>query len=288
MDEKTRKSILEAQKNELTEYHIYNNLAASTKDEHNKKILKHIAKDELRHHNFWKTHTNQKVQPNRFKIWMYKWIARILGLTFGLKLMENGEDLAQSNYDKIAKVIPEVKRIEKDENEHERNLINMINEKKLDYAGSMVLGLNDALVELTGAIAGLTLAFQNIRLVGIASLVTGIAASLSMAASEYLSTKTEGDDKNPFHASFYTGIAYIFTVAFLVIPYFVLDNIFVALATTLGIAVLIILLFTYYISVAKDYNFKKRFWEMTLISLGVAAISFLIGLAIRHFLNIEI
>ena len=47
--------ILKAQKNEITEYYIYNNLAKKTKNKNNKKVLQHIAKDELRHHNFWKS-----------------------------------------------------------------------------------------------------------------------------------------------------------------------------------------------------------------------------------------
>ena len=68
----------------------------------------------------------------------------------------------------------------------------MIREKQLDYVGSIVLGLNDALVELTGALAGLTLALQNTRLIAIAGLITAIAASFSMAASEYLSNKSDG------------------------------------------------------------------------------------------------
>jgi len=42
----------------------------------------------------------------------------------------------------------------KEEDEHEHKLIAMLKEKKLNYMGSIVLGLSDALVELTGALAG--------------------------------------------------------------------------------------------------------------------------------------
>jgi len=42
-------------------------------------------------------------------------------------------------------------------------------------------------------------------------------------------------------------------------------------------AILIILVFNFYISVAKDLPFKQRFFEMAGISLGVAVISFIIG-----------
>jgi len=62
----------------------------------------------------------------------------------------------------------------------------------------------------------------------------------------------------------------------------------ICLAGTLTIAILIIFFFNYYISVAKDLNFKERFFEMSFISLGVSAITFLIGVLIRQFLGIEI
>ena len=61
-----------------------------------------------------------------------------------------------------------------------------------------------------------------------------------------------------------------------------------ALGTMLVTVVLIILVFTYYISVAKDLDFKKRFWEMALISLSVAAFSFVIGLLVKEALGIDI
>ena len=45
-----------------------------------------------------------------------------------------------------------------DERRHEEELYGMLDEERLHYVGAMVLGLNDALVELTGAIAGVTFA----------------------------------------------------------------------------------------------------------------------------------
>ena len=107
--------------------------------------------------------------------------------------MEKGEEKAQTTYEKISKTIPDAKDIVEDEDEHERQLLDLIDEERLRYVGSMVLGLNDALVELTGALAGFTLALQNTRIVAMTGLITGVAASLSMATSEYLSTKSEGE-----------------------------------------------------------------------------------------------
>jgi VIT1/CCC1 family predicted Fe2+/Mn2+ transporter len=175
----------------------------------------------------------------------------------------------------------------RDEEEHEEELIGMIDEARLDYVGSIVLGLNDALVELTGTLAGLSFAFQNTKIIALSGLITGIAASMSMGTSEYLSTRAEAGE-NAVRAALYTGISYIFTVVFLVLPFFVFQNYLISLPVTLIIAVVIILLFNYYVSVAKDLNFKKQFVEMAGISLGVSGLSFLVGVLVKTFLGIEI
>jgi len=208
--------VMAFQKNEITEYHIYSKLANVVAGNTNRSILENIARDELRHYGIWKEYSGLDVRPDVFKIWKYYLLGRILGLTFALKLMENGEEGAQRSYYSVSNVVTEAATIAEEENGHEKGLINMIDEEKLQYVGSMVLGLNDALVELTGALAGFTFALANPRLVATAGFITGIAASLSMAASEYLSTKSEGQAKSPLKASIYTGSVYILTVLVLI------------------------------------------------------------------------
>lgn len=165
----------------------------------------------------------------------------------------------------------------------------MLDEDRLQYVGSMVLGLNDALVELTGTLAGLSFALQNNRIVALSGLITGISATLSMASSEYLSARSEGN-ADAVKSALYTGIMYIFAVVFLVLPYLLYpaDQYLGALFTMLLIVIAIIFAFTYYISVAKDLPFRKRFLEMAAISLSVAVLSFAVGFAIKHFLGIDI
>lgn len=287
IDPKTIKTILKFQKNEMTEYLIYQKLSLLDKGR-NKEILRKIAGDELRHYGVWRQYTGREVPPDNFKAWWYIIISRIFGITFGIKLMEKGEEGAQEAYAKIAGVIPEAEKIIKDENQHEDELIRMIDEERLQYIGSVVLGLNDALVELTGTLAGLTFALQNNRLVGMAGLITGIAAALSMAASEYLSTKTEGGEKNPLKASIYTGITYIGAVTVLILPYLLLNNPYISLGVALLGAMVLIYIFTFYYSVVREVSFRRRFLEMVTISLGVATLSFLIGLLVRQFLGLEV
>jgi len=287
ISEDLKEKILKPQRNEITEYIIYKKLSCVVKVEAHREVLERISQEELKHYEFFKGITQQDVSPDKVKIFIYSVISKIFGLNFGLRLMENGESLAQDDYDKLQEITPGIIKIVQEEEEHENRLIDLINEERLKYASSVVLGLNDALVELSGALVGFTLALQNTRIVAIVGLITGIAASMSMAASEYLSTKDEDAGKSPLKASIYTGIAYVATVLLLVAPYFILKNIFFSLALVIINALLVVLIFTFYISVAKGLSFRKRFLEMAGISLGIAAMNFIVGIIIRKIFAID-
>jgi VIT1/CCC1 family predicted Fe2+/Mn2+ transporter len=287
-EESIRRILETFQRIETTEHLIYKRLAKSVKDPENRRILEQIAEDELRHAQDWKKYTQRETKPDMWQALKYYLISRILGFTFGIKLMERGEEKAQASYAQLKGKIPEIENWIHEEEIHEQKLLAMLDEERLRYAGSVVLGLNDALVELTGALAGLTLALQNVKLIALSGLITGIAASLSMAASEYLATRSEQTAKHPVRAAAYTGIAYIITVTLLVLPYLLIQNYIIDLIITLTVAVLIIAAFNYYISVAKDEPFRARFLEMAGLSLSVAAFSFIIGYFIRIWLGVEV
>ncbi|MDK1029630.1 MAG: VIT1/CCC1 transporter family protein [Anaerolineae bacterium] len=276
------------QRMEITEHIIYKHLATVVKDAENSRILSQMAVDELRHYDDWEKISKRKIKPNMWHVWKYILISRVFGFTFGIKLMERDEEKAQHNYSRLIGEIPGIEKWIQEEEIHEQKLLEMLDEERLRYAGSIVLGLNDALVELTGALAGLTLALQNVKLIALSGLIIGIAASLSMAASEYLSTRSENTDKIPTRAAFYTGIAYIITVMILVSPYLIFSNYILDLIITLSFGIIIIAVFNYYISVAKDQPFRERFVEMVILSLGIATFSFILGYFIRIWLDIEI
>uniref|UniRef100_A0A7C3E6X3 Rubrerythrin family protein n=1 Tax=Gracilinema caldarium TaxID=215591 RepID=A0A7C3E6X3_9SPIR len=286
MDESMNKRILAAQRNEITEYHVYIKLAELAKNEQNAQVLRNIGEAEKAHAEFWKSKTGVEVQPNWGKVWRTVTLARILGLTFVLKRMEKNEGTASRKYAEIESAFPEVKKISEDEAAHEKSLLAMLDEELLQYVGSIVLGLNDALVELTGALAGFTLALGDTKIISLAGLVTGISAAFSMAASDYLSSKADGDPKAA-RSALYTGVAYLITVILMIMPFLLIPYKFISLAITLAIVVVIIFLFNYYISVAKDLNFRQRFWEMTIISLGVAAFSFTLGWVLKIMLGVD-
>lgn len=195
------------QRNEITESILYERLASIEKDENNRKTLRLIAAEEKSHYAILKKYTGKEIGPDYKRIARFYFLARILGITFAIKLMESSEENAHNNYD---------------------------------------------------------------------------------ASSEYLSTKSEGDDKkHPVKAAVYTGIAYLITVVSLVTPFILISNVIVALGVMLTMALIIIALFNYYYSVARGESFRKRFTEMAVLSFSVAGISFLIGYALKTFTGID-
>ncbi len=280
---------LKQQQAEITEYLVYKKLSAVCNDDHNKKTLTKISEDELKHYKIWKNVTKTDIKPHMAKVNYYVWLARILGLSFALKLMEQGESDAQYFYEEAAKQVPEVAQIQQEEEEHEKQLLKILKDKRLAYVGAVVLGLNDALVELTGTLAGLSFAFSKTGVIAFTGLIMGIAAALSMSASGYLASQEEEDkeDVNPITAAIYTGVAYLITVFLLVLPYFLFTNTHIALVIMIIITMLIIAAYNYYISVAKGVSFKKRFWSMAIISLGVAIISFAIGYFVKAYFGVD-
>ncbi len=281
--------LLNFQKMEENGSAIYYRIAEREKNAENRAILLRIASEEKKHADIWKQHTGKSVQPSRFQIFWYTLLSYILGYTFVIKLMEKSETVGKEALRAVEADFPEARIIMDQEQEHEERLIQILDEERLQYIGSMVLGLNDALVELTGTIAGLTFALANTRLVALSGIITGVSATLSMAASNYLAERANGNQK-ALKSSLYTGAAYLITVVLLVLPFLLLpsDMYLAALIIMLITVILIIFCFTYYISVAKSLPFFQRFGEMALISLGVALISFFIGLIAKRVLGIDV
>lgn len=283
-----RKQILRMQKGEITEHQIYTRIAKRLKKSpENQKVLLKMAVEEKGHYELWAKYLGTPAKPNHGKVIWFSLLNFFLGYTFALKIMERGERNAKVNYGEIGKFVPDAEKIAKDEETHENELIALLDEERLNYVGSMVLGLNDALVELTGALAGLTFAVTNPTYIVLSGLITGIAASFSMAASDFLSSKADGRP-DALKSSVYTGLTYLITVMILISPYLLIANPFTALGVMLGSVVLIIFFFNYYISVAKNLNFRSRFLQMLGVSLGVAGFSFLVGYLAKIILGVEI
>ena len=293
MNESMRARLLGLQKMEATESRVYRKLALMQDNPVNRTILEAIAMEEERHELEIRKLTGEDVKPNTLKVWKHVILAKLFGFTFSIKLMEATEKDLATEYRDLG-----LHDIANEEEEHEKNMIGMLDEERLRYSGSVVLGMSDALVELTGALAGLTFALQDLRLVALAGLVTGIAASFSMGASEYLSSRAEKKEDSAIKAAFFTWISYLITVLLLVSPYLIIqsgfsvyDGIephFQALIGTFALGLIIIAIFNFYISVVEEVSFRIRFIEMAAILGGVSLISYAIGILLRGVLGIEL
>ena len=272
------------QKSEITEHEIYKKLGARVRGLKGRRILSQIADDEMRHYNIWKTYTRQDIAPNRLKVWFFSFISLVFGFTFAVKLMENSEKRANLLYSRFPGSFKEVNGIIRDEEEHEQALQMLFDEERLQYAGSVLFTLNNALVQLLGVVAGLTFALQNGRAVVFTASITGFAAAFSMGASSYLAASVPGGG-NPLVAAFSTGFAYIVTLLLLISPYFIFNDLVLSFVASLFVAIVIIGLFNYYISVVRHLSFKSRFLEMVTLSASVAALSVLAGYLLRSVLG---
>ncbi len=285
----TKAVLLSQLKNELTEAAIYARLAMLEKDLKNKQILESISADEASHARIIKDILGQDCQISSLKVSWTVFCARVFGITFTLKAMERGENTASKTYRAILKAYPQLAMIAEDEDRHEAELISMLNDERLNNMGAIVLGLNDALVELTGALAGFTFAIGETSKIAKLGLITGLAAAMSMAASAFLSARADAqaggesgeESGNAIKTAAYTGFAYIITVLLLVAPYILLGSATIALGSMLLAAFGIIAFFNFYLSVARGTSFLRGFSAMAGISTIVALISYGFGYLLR-------
>ncbi|MCM1294741.1 MAG: VIT1/CCC1 transporter family protein [Muribaculaceae bacterium] len=158
---------------------------------------------------------------------------------------------------------------------------------KYKYTGAMVLGMHDALVEISGIIAGLTFAINDRKVIIMTAAIAAIAASLSMAAANFQSLRAE-NNHNALRAAMYTGLMYIITSAILILPFAVVPNRFWALGIMAIMAVLVIFAFNCGMGILTRRPFMARFLEMLAICVGVSVASFAIGMAAKYFMGITI
>lgn len=158
---------------------------------------------------------------------------------------------------------------------------------KSDLPGAIVLGMHDALVSQTGIIAGLAFALTNRYLIIMTGIISAVAAGLSMAASNYLAHKTNGN-KQPIRAGIATGITYLGVSFLLIMPFFMTQNVRAAMASAFIIAIIIIFICNWGICRVNGTSFWKHTIEMLIICACVSLAAFIIGEWARYFIGISI
>lgn len=276
--------------NEYRDYAIYRALAARETVPAFKRILEELVEHERGDFEFWR----RLAPPREYRLGpgellKLRAMRRLLGLTFTAKYLERYEQRAIRDYRRFLETAEgemraRVQAILDHETYHETALINKIQEERVKFLGSIVLGINDGLIELTGALTGFTFALRDARLVALFGLVTGISATLSMASSAYMQARHE-PGKDPRKASIYTGVSYLFVVSLLVLPFLAIPRPFAALGCMMAMTVVLIAAFSGYASVLFERNFRRQFNEMLVFSLGVAVIAFGLGTVVRRLLG---
>ncbi|RMH74944.1 MAG: rubrerythrin family protein [Calditrichaeota bacterium] len=267
---------------EYTDHLVYQNLARQETDPQRKEVLLKLSQQEEEHYRFWKGMIDDYTpRPQRFMLKFVLLLRHLFGLTFTIKFLERHEEQVIEEY---RRVLPHLdgkagKRLEQiiaDEEQHENFFIGQIQEGRVKYLGFIVLGLADAIIEITGVHAGFLGVSSSTIMAGVAGLIVGFAAAISMGSAAYLQTK-QGSEQHPFTSALITGISYLFAVTMLALPYFLTGNMLVAFGVSLLMALLLTAYFTFYSAVLFDREFLKEFVENSLLTLGTAIATYLFG-----------
>jgi VIT1/CCC1 family predicted Fe2+/Mn2+ transporter len=284
---------IESAQNEYKDYAVYAALARREKNPVSRKALKVMAESEKSHFEFWKKYAPRTVPKiSRLKIWLHVFLRAFLGLTFTLKFHERHEHSVVVSYKSVFGLIPAVDRSEfesmlQDEEQHEAYLMGQVREERVKYISFVVLGLADAVVEISGIHAGSLGVYTKTELAGLAGVVAGMAASISMASAAYAQAK-QGFEGSAKWGAIYTGISYMVTAIFLALPYFLTGSMVFALGASVTLGVVLVAMLTYYNAVVSTKGFARQFGELSAIILGASFALYLAGTLIRQLLGIVI
>ena len=272
--------------NELTEHVVYGRLARMERNPENRAALERLSAQEHAHYEFWKSLIPEaearRIRPRTHAAWGIPLLRIIFGVTFITKYLELHEKNAVGTYERIIDAIPEAHRarfreIIEDERTHERELIKELKERRVSYVGFIVLGLADAIVEITGVHAGFLGVTGSTLIAGIAGVIVGFAASISMGSASYLQAKQEPGNQSPLVSGFATWVSYFFSVILLALPYFLIRVMIIAFTVSTSVGIILVAAFTFYGAVVFDRKFWREFGETVGLMLGTALLTYLLG-----------
>ncbi|NJE42147.1 VIT1/CCC1 transporter family protein [Thermococcus sp. GR6] len=194
-------------KDEYADSVLYAQLAKIEKDDEIRKEFLRLSNIESKHAKFWYDfiiqHGGEVPKPSikRPTIWSVKLLRKILGPGSVASLLEMGENSAIQKYFRYLttyadRFTPEemeqIKEVILDELEHEKFFYESKQRFHVENTRDLVLGMNDGLVEILGAVTGLSAVYpNNPQLVGISGLIVGVAGALSMAIGTFVSVRSQ-------------------------------------------------------------------------------------------------
>ena len=278
-------------KAEKAAWMVYKELAKTEKNAKVKKILEEIAEEEKKHYEFWKKVLGRDCEV-KVPIFLIKLLRKLFGLHFILKKFESGEGLAIEFYEKVLEMSDEemkkeIKEILEEEKHHEEKLIEMVEDVRAKYVGYIALGLADSVVEITGVHAGFLGATNNPLMAGLAGIIVGFSASLSMGSAAYVQAKHDPAVRPPVSAAV-TTTSYLISVILLALPYFILKSVWEAFAASLAVAMIIMAIFMYYSTTIQGKDFKREYFETLVLLFATAFGSYAFGIAVEGLLHIRV
>ncbi|WP_228546725.1 VIT1/CCC1 transporter family protein [Hyperthermus butylicus] len=278
-------------RDELYSSMIYRALAEIEKDPHRRKLLEKIAEQEYEHYLFWRKLLGRDCSVGRPRVGLMAAGYRLLGPAFTLRLLERGERETIRKYREMLLHLPGAERakleeIIRDEKEHERRLLEELEDARIKYLGYVALGLADAIVEITGVHTGFLGATSNTIVAGVAGLVVGFSAAMSMAGAAYIQAK-HSKEENPPVSAIVTGISYILSVVLLALPYFLTKSMLLSFTASILVGITLTGAFTYYSTVIQEKPFTRELAESTALLLGTAAASYAFGELLGTILGIK-
>ncbi len=272
---------------EFSDHTLYERLSKTVDaDNPYAEVLKQLSATELRHYEFWRKYVpGEEPKLAKLKLYWTLFLRRFLGLTFATRYLDRHEANVVSEYEGLAGLIPEPDRpafdeMVADEKEHEKAFAMKVESSAVRYISFVVLGLADALVEISGIHAGSLGFYDKTEIAGLAGVIAGGAASLAMASAAYAQAK-QGFKGSAKLSATYTGISYFVTAIMLATPYFLTANMVLAMASSLAFAVVILAVTTWYSIVIQAKPFMKDFLEILLILFAATIALYAFGYLVR-------
>lgn len=191
--------------NEMFSSALYSRLAALYGGSISSKLAE-IAEMERKHTGFWAEFLRKRgcgmvsVKADGLKLALYVLMFRVMGLGFTLRILELGEQEAVELYSEVLES-PELdngerealREILKDELVHEQEFVEEASRFKelLSHIRDAVLGMNDGLVEVLSATAGLAGVYGSPFYMALGGLIVGVAGALSMGLGAFTSVRAQ-------------------------------------------------------------------------------------------------
>ncbi|NIV75605.1 MAG: rubrerythrin family protein [Gammaproteobacteria bacterium] len=192
-------------RDEVNDHATYKRLAEHTKDPRLRGEILRVARMERGHASFWRSVVESRGKAisepgiNRMRLAFLRLLQTVTGPGVLVSTLELGEAGAFKRYHHFLKRAPldeqeksRLQRIILDELEHER-----LFRRESATLGSVrvrdfVLGMNDGLVEILGAVTGLSAVYAGRPIiVGVSGLVVGIAGAASMGIGAFVSVRSQ-------------------------------------------------------------------------------------------------